>query len=317
MQLVWVALSLLLAAAGASPAKPLWDVAISRRPFIAEASGALLLRTDPVAGQGRTFRVEATLPCASRSWSWAVTPNATSTEHTLDLGSLASLPHRLNNDMLINVSVGGAPSGSVRRRFQRAFKASPSNTVQVDHSTAGLLVDGQPWAGWGWYVYPWTSFDQPNMPRVDGIRPHNICNNLTAHPELRGDCVRWGVGNMTLAMEEMARSGVNMLMPYNLNPHEHDGLPGLPIEELEVEALVLQYYNAAHRLGLKVLFHMSSMELDRGHYTNATLHQLTAGVKLVKDHPALLAYYICGVPTQLLWSIHTCFRERSDPIRVG
>ena len=45
----------------------------------------------------------------------------------------------------------------------------------------------------------------------------------------------------------------------------------------------------AHAHGVKILHHLASMELDRGHYTNVTLSQLKETVALVKDHPALLA----------------------------
>ena len=45
-----------------------------------------------------------------------------------------------------------------------------------------------------------------------------------------------------------------------------------------------------HLNRLQVLYHMASMELDRGHYTNVTLRQLQESVALIKDHPALLAY---------------------------
>lgn len=270
----------------------LWDIAIGRRPYISETRGTLLLRTEPGLN-GLNVSVSASLPCVAKNWSWTVVPSLAQMENLLDLGELSSLPENINNDLIIDVAIGGSPNGTQRRRFQRAYRANSTNTVQVDHHTASLLVDGEPWAGWGWYIYPWTSFDRPNLPRrqSDGERPANVCSNLTAHPTFKADCIRWGIGNMTSALGDMAKMGVNMVMPYQLNPHEHDGLGGLPLAELE--QLVLNYYNKAYKHGVKVLFHMASMKLDRGHYTNATLLRLTAAVNLIKDHPALLAYYIC------------------------
>ena len=94
------------------------------------------------------------------------------TRYVLNMSGLQTLPPRINNDMIINVSGATAPGDrgggdrdrgangdaggngppSIRRRFQRAFKADSTNTVQVDHSTRGLLVDGEAWAGFGWCV---------------------------------------------------------------------------------------------------------------------------------------------------------------------
>jgi hypothetical protein len=142
-----------LRAGASAPAGPLWDVAISRRPYISEAVGAILLRTDPaLAAAGPPLRVVAVLPCVGRSWNWTVNVNMNSTEYVLPLDDLGSLPEQLNNDMIVNVSRDASATVSVRRRFQRAYKPTPVNTVQVDHATAGLRIDGEIWAGWGWYV---------------------------------------------------------------------------------------------------------------------------------------------------------------------
>ena len=198
--------------------------------------------------------------------------------------ALDRLPEQLHNDMIINVTGAGIKS-SLRRRFARAWKANSTNTVQVDHSTRGLLLDGKPWAILGWYVYPYTSFEGPRG------GPCDPKNNTNKSAPIYGDCIRWGIGNMTLQMERMADRGVTAIMPYNFNPYEHDGIGGLPIDELR--GLILKYFDEAHRHGLKILHHLASMELDRGHYTNVTLAQLQETVALVKDHPALLAYYFC------------------------
>lgn len=87
----------------------------------------------------------------------------------------------------------------------------------------------------------------------------------------------------------------NMVMPYNLNPHEHDGLGGLPLWELE--RLVVNYYDEAHKYEMKVLFHMASMQIDCGGYTNATPMRLTAAVEMIKDHPAVNQTH--AIPRQL------------------
>ena len=273
----------------------LWDVAIGRRPYITETTGELLLQASP-AILGKTLTITAELPCAKKSWRWTQATALDTEQYILNF-TLSGLPDNLNNDMIINVTVPGMAESrgtprnqdnippSMRRRFQRAHKADLNNTVQVDHSTRGLRVNGEPWAGFGWYIYPWTSFEGPREGPCPGNRSAPLWPNQTA------DCIRWGIGNMTRDMAQMGDRGITMIMPYNFNPYEHDGIGDVPIDELR--ALILNYFDVAHAHGVKILHHLASMELDRGHYTNATLAQLKETVALVKDHPALLAYYFC------------------------
>ena len=146
---------------GAADARE-WDVAIGRRPYINETEGHLLLKVTAGPLLGQRLRVTAAL-CAGAlgNWSWDLdgsTPVATSgrdlaEQRILSLGSLAGLPERVNNDMVITLTCMSCPAqntSSIRRRFQRAHRSDVGNTVQVDHHTGGLRVDGAPWAGWGW-----------------------------------------------------------------------------------------------------------------------------------------------------------------------
>jgi hypothetical protein len=187
---------------GAADARE-WDVAIGRRPYINETEGHLLLKVTAGPLLGQRLRVTAAL-CAGAlgNWSWDLdgsTPVATSGrelagQRILSLGSLTRLPERVNNDMVITLTCMSCPArntSSIRRRFQRAYRSDMGNTVQVDHHTGGLRVDGAPWAGWGWYQYSYTSFVPPDCDpsKIDGHTASGLQKNY--------DCMRWGIANET------------------------------------------------------------------------------------------------------------------------
>jgi hypothetical protein len=276
----------------APPARA-WDVAIGRRPYISETEGHLLLRTPGLTGL--PLCISASL-CAGTlgNWSWNVTGGA---DQTLSLGPLAGLPHRINNDLVVTLAqVGGRNASSIRRRFQRALKADARNTVQVDHHTAGLLVDGAPWFGAGWYQYSYTSFVPPDCD------PSKVPRGASGQQK-NAECMRWGFGNLTKSMGAMAARGVNFMMPYSFSPFARHGLtrdlPGTRADATAYrEKLVLAYFDEAARHGAKLLFDCAGLYIDQGDraYTNETLEMIRESVALVKDHPALLGYYTCGEP---------------------
>ena len=291
MLLVAIAAALLCASASAGdpPPRP-WDVAIGKRPYVNETEGHLLLTTPGLAGQ--RLRVTASL-CAGTlgNWSWDVTGGA---DQLLSI-SLAQLPHLVNNDMLVTVThaSGGDNSSSIRRRFQRAWKSDMRNTVQVDHHTRGLRVDGEPWFGVGWYQYAYTSFVPPDCdPTKVDKSPSGQQKNL--------ECMTWGINNMTEAMGAMASRGINMMMPYSFSPFARHGLshdlPGGREGATSIrDKLILSYFDEAAKHGAKVLFDCAGLYIDVGDkaYTNETLQNIRDSVELVKDHPALLGYYTC------------------------
>ena len=236
------------ASAGDPPPRP-WDVAIGKRPYVNETEGHLLLTTPGLAGQ--RLRVTASL-CAGTlgNWSWDVTGGA---DQELSI-SLAQLPHLVNNDMLVTVThaSGGDNSSSIRRRFQRAWKSDMRNTVQVDHHTRGLRVDGEPWFGVGWYQYAYTSFVPPDCdPTKVDKSPSGQQKNL--------ECMTWGINNMTEAMGAMASRGINMMMPYSFSPFARHGLshdlPGGRAGATSIrDKLILSYFDEAAKHGAKLLF---------------------------------------------------------------
>ena len=300
-----LALSLALAATSVAALEPditfdqprdqPWDVAISRRPYITEETGELLVQLDP-ALLGGHVEITADLPCAQASWNWTLATTPGSEQYILPF-SLTSLPKLLNNDMHITVVNHGVhvavATSTKRRRFQRAWKPNSTNTVQVDHSTRGLLVNGEPWAMMGWYIY------DANSLGWEGALGGPCDTNSTSFPK-QGDprfvkrtaeCTRWGIGNMTAEVAAMGDRGITAVMPYHFDPYEPKGIAGLPVEELE--SLILTYFDVAHAHGVKVMVHMANLRFDRHPYTNVTLSAIERNVALVKDHPALLAYYLC------------------------
>eukprot|EP01043_Picozoa_sp_COSAG02_P061655 COSAG02_NODE_8327_length_2613_cov_7.233038_3_plen_323_part_00 len=252
-----------------------WDVAISRRPYITEETGELLLQLDPATVVGGQLEVTATLPCAGASWNWTLVTKPRTEQYILPF-SLTSLPQLLNNDMLITVDTSDLrttskmASGTLRRRFQRAWKANSTNTVQVDHTTRGLLVNGEPWAVMGWYIYSASGKGTP----WEGPKGGPCDTNSSSFPKIdepgyvnrSAECTRWGIGNMTAGVAKMGDRGITAVMPYHFDPYEPDGLSGLPPEELE--RLILNYYDVAHAHGVKVLAHMASLRFDRHGYTS-------------------------------------------------
>eukprot|EP01044_Picomonas_judraskeda_P017879 COSAG03_NODE_3440_length_2013_cov_1.116510_2_plen_296_part_00 len=263
------------ATAAATGRQGSWDFAVGRRPYINETVGHLLLRTEGHAGQPLT--VTASL-CAGTlgNWSWNVTGGV---DQLLSF-PLAELPHLVNNDIVVTLT-HGVNASSIRRRFQRAFKNDLSNTVQVDHHTSGLRVDGALWAGWGWYQYAYTSFVPPDCdPSKIPKTPAGAAKNL--------QCMTWGIRNETAAMGKMAERGINLMMPYSFSPFARHGmtsdLPGGHAGATATrEHLVLSYFDEAARHGAKVLMDCAGLYIDQGEkaWNNETLKMLVDSVALV------------------------------------
>ena len=164
--------------------------------------------------------------------------------------------------------------------------------AQVDHGTrGGLLVDGEPWALMGWYEYSPNDWEGPRGGACDPKLFPNRTRDPIGYANRTAECIRFGIGNMTEGVAKLGDRGITCVMPYSMDPYEHDGVGGLPLPELE--QLILHYFDVAHEHGVKILHHMAGQGLDRNAYTNVTLTMIQKNVALVKDHPALLAYYLC------------------------
>eukprot|EP01050_Picozoa_sp_SAG11_P006328 SAG11_NODE_486_length_9027_cov_2.681452_7_plen_249_part_00 len=171
----------------------LFDVAVGRRPYINEREGHLLVRCN-ASLLGTAVAVTADIPSIpSARWHWTATLNGSNV-----LGfDLSALPATVNTDIRIvfaaagsAVKLSGLSNVTKWRRFMRAPAqyAAGVEPVQVDHHRRGLLVDGEPFLGSGWYI---------GTNSMDRGWDHNVSASLEA---------------LTL----QAKLGDNMEMPYSL-----------------------------------------------------------------------------------------------------
>eukprot|EP01051_Picozoa_sp_SAG22_P015736 SAG22_NODE_2102_length_3010_cov_2.033322_2_plen_803_part_00 len=259
------------------------DAALDRRPYYSEPSGSLLLALDPsLVAAKTTFVVKAQLPCAGPTavWLWpGLVANATEMALPLSFAVLPKVPAMLHNDLVVTITLdpsheaavgggglGGGPAKTpsspgrtitMLRRFMRVPpppNGSAVEPVQVDHAARSLRVGGNLFNPVGWYV-------ESDIPLND----------------LRRTIV-----------SEFAPRGVNVAMPYGLNsPTKHT------VEEL------FEFLDACHAVGFKIWWGLESaigpVNLQRGgpFDDDSKLVELKRQVELVKDHPAILGYYIC------------------------
>jgi hypothetical protein len=118
------------------------DVAVGRRPYIDESSGALLLSTH-ASLRGVPLSVTATLAFANTTWSWQLTPN--SSDGSVLHFSLGGLPATVNNDLCVDVAFATGKVSQCRRFMRAAMPPhGAAQPVQVDHHTKRFLINGAP-----------------------------------------------------------------------------------------------------------------------------------------------------------------------------
>ena len=260
------------------------SVTFGLRPYISETEGSLLLRPAPEvmaaasAAAAGVVHVWLDLPFATPprtvAWSGAKLKLLTEPEKVLTF-DFAGLPATVNADVKITITLPTGANITKWRRLMRAPPLGPKATaaaVQVDHTTKSLLVDGRPYEGVGFYL--------------DGV----------AHPHYGS-----AYANLTeYIVKGSAAQLVNHAMIYRLHTFP-------PEEQLWV-------LDQAASVGFKVMYEVTSQMDDCGDYkftnldprtnltTSATcfndstapgLTALRGAIELVKDHPALLGYYIC------------------------
>ena len=139
------------------------EFAVSKRPFIYETSGELLLSLDSnYFADNETFSIVASLPAAGKKaiWKWnqiSFDTTTTSNEIILPLSFdvLPSNTKAIHNDLSLVVTRNQDNTVYVmHRRFHRVPKPIDTKVqvVQVDHTTKGLIIDGTVWSGQGWYM---------------------------------------------------------------------------------------------------------------------------------------------------------------------
>ena len=268
-------------------------VVFSRRPYIHELHGELLIRTDPaLVATLRTESSEAQLsiafPFAAASgqqaqvFTTADVPNLLRV-HELRLPfSFEGLPTTINQDVVITISMGGRNYTKIKRmqRYPPPASGSPVLPVQVDHSTKSVRVDGTVFAGNGYYI------DYSGSAEFGGYHNDGLSYNGAA-----ADLVR------------DARRGVNQGMIYELGTFT-------PEQQLFI-------LDTLHAGGYKVMYDLMSPLCALKPADTACMHSighnrclngtgpncvadsadlravLNSTIGLVKDHPAILAYYIC------------------------
>ena len=243
------------------------EIAIGKRPYISERSGDLLVRSHESL-RGTMLFVKAELPAMGdvATWHWGSISGGTDTVLNMDFDdTLGKNDAPVHNDLIVTVTWGQNKKVVKRRRFLRVPNP-PANSsvepVQIDHSVAGLRVAGEAWVGQGWYVAA--------AKNATSQRPGAVWN---------GD---WKVLADIITYDLVPR-GINQGMIYGIqNAHPADQIALL---------------DACASAGFKVMYDIGSgnVSINHGGPFNqpALLADLKNNVSLVKDHPAILGYYIC------------------------
>ena len=251
------------------------DAVLSRRPYLNESQGELLVTAHPSLA-GQTLRLEASLGFApSKRFSWTVIPTATNRTAVLPF-ALAGLPTTINADLRIDVAFESGNLTIWRRLMRAPLPADPADAaaaVQVDHSTMALRVGGKIFQGSGWTVglakWPPSHWLPCTHPPINVT----VCTALwiaTIRP-------RAALGTLT------------QIMPYGL-------------QALHPPAQ-LAFLDACATLGVKVMYDMQplgmtalgGMNYDTDWASATWKADVVANVTLVRNHSAILGYYVSAI----------------------
>ena len=219
------------------------------------------------AGQGPANAHEKHDSSGGSSWSWSIRP-----QNGSDIVSfpLQGLPATINTDLRISVT-GPGVNFTRWRRFQRApplRAGSRAVPVVVDHHTKSLNVGGELFLGLGWFL---------------GLADFNGTEHVKIVPETVLELVRTQAAlgaNQVLVIESQVRKWTNTEL--------------------------LAFMDGCDELGVKVLHPMASFGTGGGgpnavHYERhwdgsaeaaQWEAQVLGNVTLIKDHPALLGWYM-------------------------
>jgi hypothetical protein len=243
------------------------EVAIGRRPYIKEASGNLLVRSHKSL-RGVKLLVKAELPAmgAAAAWRWGDVSGGTDSVLNMDFDStLGKNDAPVHNDLIITITWGQHEKVVKRRRFHRVPPLPAGSTVepvQIDHAVAGLRVAGAQWIGQGWYVAAASN--------ATAKRPDSVWNGDW---KMLADVITY----------DLVPKGINQGMIYGI--------------QFASPADQIALLDACAAAGFKVMYSVGSGSVSINHGgpfdDPALLTDLKNNVSLVKDHPALLGYYIC------------------------
>ena len=251
------------------------DAVLGRRPYLNESQGELLV-TAHSSLAGRALQLEASLGFApNKRFSWTVTPTAAKLTAVLPF-ALAGLPTTINADLRLDVDYG-TDNLTIWRRLMRsplpADPAAAAAAVQVDHSTMALRVGGETFQGSGWFV------GIPKWPPSHWLPCTHPPINTTVCTAL------W----LATIRPRAALGTLTQIMPYGL-------------QALHPPAQ-LAFLDACAILGVKVMYDMQplgmtalgGMNYDTDWASATWKADVVANVSLVRNHPAILGYYICDV----------------------
>jgi hypothetical protein len=244
-----------------------FDVAVDRRPYIDESRGSLLVRCNESLIGAAGISILATLPsmpaAASAGWSW---PNVTLTgEDAFEFEFGDALPPTVNTDLKVVISRREGGSGArevvLATKWRRFMRAAPPATgagqglaaAQVDHSTRGVLIGGEPFLGSGWYV-------------ADGFRT---------------------LESLMDAVSMQARVGDNQVMPYGLS-ERFDAAEQRSFFDHCASVGIKVIYPLAPTVGKGMRNNYSRHWADP-----QWQDWVRGNVSIVANHSALLGYYIC------------------------
>ena len=262
----------------------LFSVALGRRPYISEPLGHLVFTSSDCSPEmgchsNASLTVEAFLPAANKTWTWPNVPAGTDELLPLDFDGL---PPRIHNDMSISVTVHEKrhdqhpddETFTVWRRFMRVpppDAGSSIEAVQLDATRGGILTGGKPFLGRGYYI-----------------------NRLNNNESIAASyTVPQGISEEIRRLSGVTQPGdtpvINMGMLYGLgSDFDPDYLS---------PTIVLSVLDAAAASGFKVMMDMTfpGVHIQAGGPFNneSMLHWLRSNVTLVRNHTALLGYYIC------------------------
>ena len=262
---------------------PLVEVAVGRRPYTSERAGHLVVKVagPPLLPLGAQVRVTARLPDDIHAPALIEAGSAPTGKVTLVPFALEALPPRVFADLTISVTVPGHGTIGYARNFQRAPPPSNPNTTVavVDHTTRGILI------GRGGTEEPWLPFLPVgwfNSGFTYGMEGNGAA--FTPPPEEVSPLLVAGADRS----KQWGRKGVNLI-----TMGWRDKTPELLLAELDHMAM-----NNIHAiLSVPTPGHCNETAKPGQPARNCTqdYESMVSNITLVKDHPALLGYYICKI----------------------
>lgn len=261
----------------------------SRRPFVREAEGGVVVR---LARSLNAATIQVQIPCGGPLVNASLGGSAHDDGLSRFVHRRVSFPLSVVSvpcyeAVLITLQAEGVGPVTRNRTFIRAAAPQPAGRScatawQVDHESKGLLVDGRRFLAQGWFAggYSHESVGLPPMSQVPAgsSMPAGLLNKLGQASLV----TEWGRNQ-----HSFVRYGIGAAQVVAGSPQQ---------------AHLLEVLDAAAAAGVYVLIdlgvdRLALTRLGRPNNLNLTADELWADMKgnisLVKNHPAVGAYYGC------------------------